>query len=224
MAYLDRTDPRGRATAIVTVAAVHAVLGLALITGLSVAVSPQKFKRFIGITLPPPPPPPTLPEPQPTQATRPVEKPAVAPTPQIPIPKNVDVEVDTFKRDDAAFDGDKVVIEIPPPKPPLPSPTATLAPKGVSPLGNSARWITTDDYPSRALRDQAEGLARYRLIVASDGKVSACEITASSGNTELDRATCRLLLARARFAPATDQSGAKVVGTYSGTVRWDIPD
>jgi protein TonB len=93
-----------------------------------------------------------------------------------------------------------------------------------SPRGSPASWISADDYPSRPLRNGVEGQSGYRLVVGSDGRVSACEITSSSGSSELDRETCRLITRRAHFEPATDASGANVVGTYSGTVRWEIPD
>ena len=40
----------------------------------------------------------------------------------------------------------------------------------------------------------------------------------------LDDAACRRISQRARFDPATDETGGKVVGTYAGTVKWEIPD
>ena len=91
------------------------------------------------------------------------------------------------------------------------------------PSNDSARWITTDDYPAAALRRGQEGTASYRLTLSSSGRVSACEITTSSGDSQLDSATCRFITRRARFTPATDSSGVAVVGTYTGTVRWEIP-
>ena len=39
----------------------------------------------------------------------------------------------------------------------------------------------------------------------------------------LDEATCRLIMLRSRFNPATDRRGRAVVGTYSNRVRWVIP-
>ena len=40
----------------------------------------------------------------------------------------------------------------------------------------------------------------------------------------LDDATCRLISRRAQFDPATDETGARVPGTYTGSVRWELPD
>ncbi|KRA83821.1 hypothetical protein ASD76_07340 [Altererythrobacter sp. Root672] len=64
----------------------------------------------------------------------------------------------------------------------------------------------------------------YSLIIGSNGRVSACDVVRSSGNSQLDEATCRLITRRARFDPATDGSGAKIIGSFSGTVLWQIPD
>ena len=49
-------------------------------------------------------------------------------------------------------------------------------------------------------------------------------MTRSTGNGQLDAATCRYIERRARFEPATDESGAKVIGSYTGTVKWEIPE
>jgi protein TonB len=219
MAYLDRTDPRSRATAVIGVGAVHALLAVALIAGLTVTGLRPHDEKLTGFVITPPPPPKVPPPPQPeaSHAT-----PLTAPQPPLPIPQPGPTVAPSGPND-------HLVPFNPTPTPlptvaPLPTPQPSFAPKGASPLGNPGRWITTEDYPGRALRSGDEGLARYRLVVTSAGKVSACEIVGSSGSADLDRETCRLLTKRAQFAPATDQSGAKVVGTFSGSVRWDIPD
>ena len=222
MAYRDRTDPRARATAIIGVGTAHAALAAALVLGLAVNFEPQEEERIIGYDFPDVPPPPP-PDPQPSQSAQPAERNPVAPTPPMPLPSNSSVTVEPF-RDDAIVpdlprlpDETRVVL-------PTPSPSANFAPRLAVPHGSPASWISNDDYPARALRNEDEGLARYRLVIATTGKVTACEITASSGSNELDRETCRLLTRRAQFEPASDASGAKVVGTYSGSVRWQIPD
>ena len=40
----------------------------------------------------------------------------------------------------------------------------------------------------------------------------------------LDAATCDKLARRAKFDPASDETGAAVPGTYTGAVRWQIPE
>jgi protein TonB len=110
------------------------------------------------------------------------------------------------------------------PLPLEPSPTPSFQPKAASPLGHPGRWATSADYPARALREEREGTTRFRVIVGADGRVKGCEVTASSGSPDLDAATCANVAMRARFSPATDESGARVAGSYSSAVRWEIPD
>ena len=45
----------------------------------------------------------------------------------------------------------------------------------------------------------------------------------SASHAELDSTTCAVLTRRARFTPATDETGAKVPGSFSGTVTWRLP-
>lgn len=92
------------------------------------------------------------------------------------------------------------------------------------PLGNPGTWVTTDDYPSMSLRLEEEGTARFRVHIGRDGRVKRCEITESSGSSLLDEQTCAALTFRARFAPARDAQGNPAIGSYSNTVRWEIPD
>ena len=61
------------------------------------------------------------------------------------------------------------------------------------------------------------------VTVGADGRVSGCDIVRSSGYRGLDQATCRAVTRRARFRPATDGNGQNVAGSYSNSVRWQIP-
>jgi protein TonB len=110
---------------------------------------------------------------------------------------------------------------------PLPTGTATHAvvfkPKPPMPKNDPRKWVTTDDYPARDLREGNEGTSAFRVTVGTNGRVSACEIVKSSGHPGLDAATCKAVKARARFAPATDENGEPVAGTYSNSVLWQIP-
>jgi TonB family protein len=109
------------------------------------------------------------------------------------------------------------------PVPPAPPAGATRA-ETVSPATNPGSWVTPDDYPARALRDEREGIVGFRLAVGIDGLPSQCDITAPSGDAELDDKTCQLLMERARFTPARDESGQKVASSYTNRIRWQIPD
>jgi periplasmic protein TonB len=124
-----------------------------------------------------------------------------------------------------------VVREVPPPAPPPPPiviappapPPPSVPPKAATPRGNPGNWATTNDYPSRALREEREGTTGFRVTIGTDGRVTDCQITSSSGHADLDQATCDNVRRRARFNPATED-GQPTTGTYSNRVRWVIPD
>ena len=67
-----------------------------------------------------------------------------------------------------------------------------------------------------------EGTVGFAVAVNHEGRVVRCTVRQSSGVSALDAATCKLIAERARFAPATDQSGAKKPGVYASRVRWAI--
>ena len=92
------------------------------------------------------------------------------------------------------------------------------------PRGNPSRWATTEDYPARALREEAQGTTRFTVEVGPNGRVASCSISGSSGNTSLDETTCRLVTQRARFDPKLDAEGNPTTGTYSNRIRWEIPE
>ena len=108
------------------------------------------------------------------------------------------------------------------------SPTAVpsrsdVAPQPPIPINAPASWVTTDDYPQKALREEREGITAFRVMVGPDGRVAACSTISSSGSFELDDATCQSVTQRARFKPALDSNGKPTSGSYSGRVRWSIP-
>jgi TonB family protein len=111
----------------------------------------------------------------------------------------------------------------PAPPPPPPRPRSSKW-RPVYPAGNPGSWVTTNDYPAAALREFAQGITGFRLVIGRDGRVSDCSITASSGSNDLDAATCRLISQRARFEAARDDRGKPTEGTYSNRVRWVIPN
>ena len=222
MSYVNRAqDPRRKASAIAGVVAVHVLAGAVLVNGLSyvgVANLPDRIKTtFIPDTPdPPPPPPPTdeiVPDTKAPDLVAP--KPVIDLTPIGPVdPRPLDpLDIQPPQ-----------VIATPAPglvDPPRPHP---FAPKRAAPRGDTSRWVTPDDYPSRELRMGIEGTTHFRVVIGTDGRVATCEVTGSSGNERLDAATCRNIERRARFEPATDGNGQKVVGTYTNSVRWRIPD
>jgi len=226
MTYLNRTqDSRNRAIAIASVGAIHVAIGLAVVMGLTVSgvIRLENPKMTpIDFTVNDPPPPDPVPTETPTQTyTQPK-----APERPVDLSSDTTIVVDTFDPLAPIVD---VPVNIPIPNPtftpPLPpKPTPTFTPSRAAPANDASRWITTDDYPGVPLRKHIEGVSGYRLVIGTNGRVNACDITRSSGNRQLDEATCKLITRRARFDPATDGSGAEVVGNFTGTVRWQIPD
>lgn len=114
------------------------------------------------------------------------------------------------------------VLTAPPPAPPPSLPSGKSRP--ASPLGNPANWVTADDYPSRALREQREGTTGFRAVIGPDGRPTGCAVTSSSGSADLDAVTCQLIVNRALFKPALDFKGKPTTGSYSSRVRWVMPD
>lgn len=228
MSYVNATaTPADRAKAAASVIAIHALVGFGVVTGLTVVGGLPEIRTIIEgrnvIEPPPPPPPPTdelvLPN-------VPVSPPMTAPQPPLDLNQPTDTYVAPPRFDDtptvrfANPPADGPIVDIPP----APPPTPAITPRAAAPRNGPAGWITNNDYSNADLRRENEGTARYRLVIGSDGRVDACEITASTGHDSLDRATCRLITSRARFEAATDGTGARVVGTYSGTVSWQIPE
>lgn len=91
------------------------------------------------------------------------------------------------------------------------------------PATDPGSWVTTDDYPPDALDEEREGITGFRLMIEPDGLPRKCEVIAASGHADLDEATCRLLMERARFHPRLDAGGKKVGGSYINRIRWQIP-
>ena len=112
----------------------------------------------------------------------------------------------------------------PPPSPPGPPPP--LRPGLERPA--SAKFdlpalFSDADYPSAAIRAGEQGTVRFRLSVGTDGRVTGCTVTASSGSESLDSATCQLLAARAFFWPARDRLGEPAADSVVGRIVWRLP-
>jgi protein TonB len=220
MSYLDRTaDPNRRTAAITGVIGIHALLVYLLATGLVSRYVPHDLPPLTGRQWPlPTPTPPPTPTPQPSALPRP--QPTTAP---FPFPFPTPTPVPTYTPD--PFPIPTAAPTAGPTSIPTATPTHALAfkPRPPVPKGDPRKWVTTDDYPPRDLREGNEGTSAFRVVVATNGRVSACEIVRSSGHPGLDAAACKAVTARARFEPATDENGDKIVGTYSNSVRWQIP-
>ena len=85
--------------------------------------------------------------------------------------------------------------------------------------------LKNSDYPRAAADAGAEGTVSVRYTVAANGRAGNCRVTRSSGNDELDRTTCHLIVERFRFAPSRDANGnpvdADIVEEHSWSVAHD---
>ena len=234
MSYANATlTPMQRLRAGAAAIGVPALVGGGLVASLAIVQvvettieDPFKAENITVIT--PEPPPETDPVPD---ATSQPDSVVTAPTPpvQLPTTNTAPAERPNFDLPDVTVPSvPDIVVDLPgpigPARPtPSPSPTATFTPAPPVPRNGPQGWITNDDYPRRGITRELEGTTGYRLVVGSNGRVNGCEVTRSSGHGVLDDATCSLLQRRARFDAATGNRGEATVGTYSGSVTWQLP-
>ncbi|MDP4574640.1 energy transducer TonB [Qipengyuania sp. G39] len=212
---------------IAAVVAIHAGVGALLVFGLTVSgAMPDIITRLPAKDIrdvPPPPPPPPPPEntADPKESTvppvfTPVPKLDLKPTP--PIIDTTDLIPPPIPSPQPGR-GDIVL-----PKPAPPAPTPSFEPVPARPKNDPGRWLSNNDYRSSWARRELTGVARFRLEIAANGRVSNCTVIGSTGHSELDSATCSLVSKRARFEPARGGNGEPVAGSYTGSVLWQLPE
>jgi len=225
--------PRERLIALVAVALVQIGLGAALLIGLRVDILPrgELVSRMIDIALPRPPPPPPVP---------PVIRPRPARHPQSAAPKAQPKPI-------GGSPGPTPSHAPPAPTPVValrPSASASGGGSGTGPASGSgagggtggqgygsgddggtdlvqiAGEILPSDYP-RNLRERGIG-GRVGIVftVGTDGRVTSCTVTRSSGVPELDSLTCRLIQQRFRYRPSTDRYGRPIPDEVEGEHDW----
>jgi protein TonB len=218
MAYVDTINSGPRFGTLALVGAIHVAAGYALVTGFAATVIPTLEREIKTIFLPKPP------EPVPTPTVTPRSKPdttTLAPPPpdtRNPFDQPGPIELPPIGTGDRGLGIDEVTFPGP-----TPSPGPSFATKPARPKGNPGLWVTTNDYPQSAIRSEAEGVVKFRLSVGTNGRVTGCEVTGSSGTETLDQAACAKLMLRGKFEPASDSTGALVAGSYTGAVRWQLP-
>lgn len=217
MSFTNHKSTKHRPAIILAVATLHAAALYALVTGLGVTYFKEVIANLPARSYPADPPPPEpAPDPRKPDSTDETAQPA-------PVPRQKPWELPDARLPDILIPG-----PLPPPDGPfeidLPKPPPSFTPAGPRPKGNPGSWATTSDYPTRDIRQGNEGTAGFRLEIDATGRVVDCAVTRSSGHPGLDEATCRNVSRRARFEPATDARGGTVAGTYSGSIKWVIPD
>jgi protein TonB len=222
MAYADQKASSSRIVAIVIVAAIHAVLGYAFVTGLAYQYVKQVQEKMttFDVDEPPPPPEEEPPPPPPQQPTQP--PPVVTPPPIVKTNTPPPVVVQSVNTPPPVY------VPVPIAAPPAPvAPPAPPAPprvnKSAGAKGDPAQWVTTDDYPPSAIRAEEEGTTGITWTINTQGRVENCRVTSSSGSKALDDAACRAITRRGRYSPALDQDGNPIASTQSRRVTWRLP-
>lgn len=237
-------DRRDRIKSGIAVAAFHALLGYAFVTGLGFDVTRSvgsELKLFdVADEVPPQPATPAPPEPARSEQAKPKDSEGAAspanlrdtPSPVVAPPPEVRIEVPSpviaapvAGAGNAASAGAAEV----------PGPGTGSGGEGNG-LGSGAYGdgtgggghgggigarlirggIRGSDYP------QAVGTVGLRFVVTPKGRVRDCRVTRSSGNRDLDSTTCRLIERRFRYRPARDWAGNPIAQVVRGEHVWEV--
>lgn len=93
----------------------------------------------------------------------------------------------------------------------------TKAPEAV---GANPSWLTSNDYPTGALKRGQSGRLIVRLDVDATGKAQGCRVLYRVASDEFANLTCKLILKRAKFTPALDEFGKPIKSYYIRTINW----
>jgi periplasmic protein TonB len=243
MRLVDRKT-HDRVWAVMGVAVFHVLLGYALIAGLTVRM-PLRLAdelKIFNIT-PPPPPPPMQKEAAQQPKTRKHEgkaappnlkskaTPVVAPTPTVRLqpPPTIIAAPKAWTANDASLgaaqrsgpgsgaggvgngtgSGDSGYGE---------------GDGGGTPPRQIAGKIRNADYPKWAAEQRIGGTVSVAFRVETDGSVTHCSVTRSSGSARLDSYTCSLIEQRFHYRPSHDEQGRPVPCTVVEDHSWIVQD
>ena len=194
------------------VALLHIFLGYAFITGLALKVVKQIVNPIETVNVKEEAPPPEEPPPPPPKE---IDIPPFVPPPEVSIvqdsPPTITTQTVVQQPDPPKF--------VAPPAPPAPpAPMAAPTPATAKGRGNV---FSDDDFPDASRRAEEQGVTRVSYVIDQKGQVSNCSVTQSSGFPRLDDATCKIIIRRFRFNPAT-RDGQPVTETKTQPVRWQL--
>jgi protein TonB len=225
--YVDKGE---RWRSIAAVALVHVGLAYALLSGLSVHVqqSAQAVTQLIAVQLLPPPPPLVVVEPKkraPAQSAAPVaahDRPGGSTGPstvKAPNPVAAIVPIAPTASPGGTA-GHGTLTGTGSGGGPGGQGTGTGQGGGGTDLEQIAGEIKVSDYPRAERRSGIGGRVEFRFTVGVTGRVTGCTITRSSGNAELDATTCRVVMQRFRYRPATNAAGYAIPAEVEGDHLW----
>lgn len=84
-------------------------------------------------------------------------------------------------------------------------------------------WIQADDYPRDSIKAGERGAVSILWTIGTDGSVSNCRVTQTSGYALLDQAACNAILRRGHYKAALDVEGKPIRSYGSRKVVWKIP-
>jgi protein TonB len=220
MSYAQRKQLSGnRGLSIFFTVAVVGSLMYAIVTGLAYNVIKKTAQDLKVIDVEQQPPPPEQPPPPPKDMPK-VPPPPVTPPPLVQVNTPPPPTIQTVTAPPPPVYIPPVVAAPPPPAPP-PPPHKTQSAQSAK--GDLRTLFSADDYPASAQAAGAEGTAEATLTIGTDGRVVACNITRSTGNSALDAATCNIIRRRAKYIPARDSNGNPTTDTVqTPPIRWQL--
>ena len=82
--------------------------------------------------------------------------------------------------------------------------------------------LRLDDLPAELEEAGQGGVVGVLYAVETDGRVTDCKVTQSSGSALLDRTTCRLIEQRYRYRPSLDRDGRPVRSFVEHKEEWVV--
>ncbi len=104
--------------------------------------------------------------------------------------------------------------------PPPPAAKAVAAPTNLEPI---ARTHSLPPYPTISQRLGEQGTTQMQVAISTEGTVTECKVTKSSGSERLDAAACTYVQGHWRWKPPTREGQAVAVSTEVN-VKWDLKD
>lgn len=230
--YFDGDRNKDRAMAIAGALAVNGLLAYGLLSGLAMSVSERTsdsielIEIVMPLPAPPAPPPaddPSKPKGEPSPPNlKAVPTPVVAPPPRIPVPSPI-VSAPIASTGSAPSAG---ASDLAGPGTGAGGIGSGLGGGGSGGGGSPAQRIrgrlNDSDYPIRARLAGIEGIVGVRFTIQPNGRVNECQVMRTSGSTELDWTTCRLIERRFRYRPARNAQGRAIAEVATTSFTWGI--
>lgn len=101
---------------------------------------------------------------------------------------------------------------------------APFGPASARPRHPLQYYFIRATYPRAARRAREEGSVTFDVTIDTEGRVTGCTITESSGSDALDEATCEVMRRSVRYYAAIDAAGNRISGVSGGTVYWQLSE